>query len=96
MGLSQAPTANTPLSSGKSYFINDLLIKVIFPEAGLVTESAVLKKKRAFLLLGICAVPVCVLLFLLVVWGKGYLESKHRLVDLRQQYDHFSQQKPVE
>ena len=87
MGLSQAPTANTPLSSGKSYFINDLLRKVIFPEAGLVTESAVLKKKRAFLLLGICAVPVCVLLFLLVVWGGGYLESKHRLVDLRQQYD---------
>lgn len=93
MGLSQTPHASRPSSTGKSYFINDLLKQVIFSEAGLVTQSVLLKKRQKLRLLGLCAIPIAILVLILSSWTIGYVQSKHRLNELQQYYNALMAQK---
>ncbi len=68
-------------SSGKSFFLTNLLKEVIFPEAGLVGANAKLESKLKMLLHGGYVLVAVVGIGLLTMWGVSYFRNVALIAD---------------
>jgi len=63
------------MSSGKSFFLTNLLKDLIFPEAGLVGANAKLERKLKLALIGGYSLVAVLTLTLLSLWGVSYFRN---------------------
>jgi len=87
MGMPRTPTPANTQPTGKSFFINDLLQKIVFTEAGLVSETPLLRARRKKILIAACLLPALFLAGSLLVWTVSYAQSKKILLDLEGAYN---------
>ena len=66
---------------GRSYFLHDLLNKVMFPEAALAGRDPLTERRRRALKLGVLAGGAALTLLLSIAWLVGYL-GQSRLIHL--------------
>lgn len=83
-GMSQQRPAGVP-SKGKSFFINHLLKKVVFHEAGLAGTNTKLERKLKWLRLGALAVIGTLSTLLIAAWLTSFLLNRSMINDFEQQ-----------
>ncbi|MGB0128799.1 MAG: type VI secretion system membrane subunit TssM [Rhodocyclaceae bacterium] len=76
-------------SSGRSYFVADLLQRVIFPEAELVGTNPRLERRRAWLHAFGYGAMACALVAAIAVWSMAYTRNQADMARLAQRVDNY-------
>ena len=76
-GVTATASGGAAAGKGRSYFLHDLLNKVMFPEAALAGRDPLTEARRQRLKLAIAAGGAALLLLLSVGWLVGYLSNAH-------------------
>ncbi len=76
-GVTATATGGAAPGKGRSYFLQDLLNKVMFPEAALAGRDPLTEQRRQRLKLGIAGAGAGLLALLCVGWLFGYLANTH-------------------
>ena len=72
-----ATAAGGGSAKGRSYFLHDLLNKVMFPEAALAGRDPLTERRRRALKLAVAAGGAALVLLLCIGWLAGYLKNSH-------------------
>ena len=74
-GVTATATGGAPAGKGRSYFLQDLLNKVIFAEAALAGRDPLTERRRERLKMGIVAGGATLVLLLSIGWIYGYIAN---------------------
>ena len=76
-GVTATASGGAVAGKGRSYFLHDLLNKVMFPEAALAGRDPLTEARRQKLKLAIAGAGAALLLLLSIGWLVGYLSNAH-------------------